>query len=278
MYYLTRFILNDYLFIKLKYFLRHKKNPNLKNPQSFNERIAFFKLNSKSSFYTMLADKYRVKDYVIDKIGQEYVLKNLYVTSNPSSIKFEKLPDSFIIKATHGSSSNIIIRDKNKIDEASIIRQCNHFLSMNYYYWGREFHAQDITPRIIIEELMLDSNGRVPFDYKFFTFNGRVKVIQVDIDRMKKHKRNFYDPDWNKIPVQFNHPNYNEVIKKPEKLIEMIDVANKLSNNLEFARIDLYCHLNKIYFGEITLTPENNLGRFFPEKYDQVFGDFYNIK
>ena len=277
-YYLTKFILNDYLFIKLKYFLHHKRLPNLNTPKTFNERIAYFKLNNRSDFYTVLADKYKVKDYVIDKIGQKYVLKNLYVTSNPSTIKFEKLPDSFIIKASHGSSASIIIRDKNKIDKKSIVNQCNHFLSMNYYYWGREFHARNIPPRIIIEELMLDSNGKIPLDYKFFTFNGEVKAIQVDINRFFNQKRNFYTIGWKKMNVELLHPQYDGEIEKPAKLEKMIDIARKLSDNLEFARIDLYFHMDKIYFGEITLTPGNNLEKFNPIGYDRIFGDFYNIK
>jgi hypothetical protein len=187
-YYLLKFILNDFIYIKLKYFLRHKKSPNLNNPKTFNERIAYFKLNSQSNFYTNLADKYWVKDYVREKIGNQYVLDNLYVTSNPNTIEFDKLPDSFIIKATHGSKCNIIVKNKNEIDMKKIVKKCNHFLSMNYYYFGREYHCSNIKPQLIIENLMLDSKGNIPLDYKFFTFKGKAKIVQVDINRFKTHK------------------------------------------------------------------------------------------
>ena len=269
------FIIRDSFFISIKYFLRHRSIPNLKHPKTFNERIAAFKLKARSPLYEKLADKHLVKDYVRSKIGDKYVIPSLYVTSNPDSINFNRLPNSFIIKANHGTSCNIIIRNKKEINEKAILRDCRNFLSINYYYYGRENQYFNINRKLVLEELMMKADGTLPMDYKFFTFNGEVKAIQLDIDRFNNHTRNFYDSKWNKIPVELMYPSYDNFIDKPKKLAEMINIASRLSADLDFARIDLYYHNEKIYFGEITLTPENNLGTFNPVKYDRVFGDYF---
>ena len=127
----------------------------------------------------------------------------------------------------------------------------------------------------MIEKLLLDEHGNIPVDYKFFSFRGRTKVIQIDIDRFSNHERLLLDMDWQKIPVQYNYPTYEGHIKKPSNLKEMIIISNKLTEEFDFARIDLYSCFNKIYFGEITFTPDGGLGKFNPEKYDRIFGDYY---
>ena len=276
-YNLIKLIKNDFCIVFLRYMIRHRKIPKFKNPKTFNEKIAHNKLYSKSELLAPLCDKYLVKDYVREKIGNKYVLDTLFITSSPASIPFSDLPNSFIIKATHGSGWNIIVKNKNKVDFNDIIKKCNFFLSMNYYYLGRERQYKNIKPQIMIEKLLLDEEGEVPKDYKFFSFNGKTKFIQVDIDREGDHKRNFYDSNWNKVPFELNYPSYQLDIEKPLNLNKMLEISEILSNELNFARIDLYSILNDIYFGEITFTPENNLGIFSPIEYDKILGDYLDI-
>ena len=272
-----KLIKNDFIITFYKYVVKHRKIPNLKNPKTFNEKIAYCKLNKKFDSYSSLCDKYLVKNHIKEKIGNKYVLHTLLVTSDPNSIDFQALPDSFIIKATHGSGWNIIVRDKNKANIKQIIKKCNFFLSMNYYFFTRERQYINIRPQIMIEKLLIDENGMIPKDYKLFCFSGEVKFIQVDIDRAGSHKRNFYNTEWQKMPFELKNKSYEKDIKEPQNLTEMIEVATILSRGLAFVRIDLYSIFNKVYFGEMTFTPENNLGKFSPKEYDEIIGSYFNI-
>ncbi len=272
-----KLIKNDFCIVFLKYIIRHRKIPKLKNPKTFNEKIAYNKLYSESELLAPLCDKYLVKEHIRKKIGDKYVLDTLFVTSKPESIPFNDLPNSFIIKATHGSGWNIIVKNKKEINFNDIVKKCNFFLSMNYYYLGRERQYKNIEPQIMIEKLLLDAKGEVPKDYKFFSFNGKIEFIQVDIDRGGSHKRNFYDCNWNRMPFELNYPSYEFDIEKPSRLNKMLKISENLSSGLDFARIDLYYISDKIYFGEITFTPENNLGRFYPMIYDRIWGERLKI-
>ncbi len=275
-YNLVKIVSNDYFFELFRYLIRHKRIPNFKSPKTFNEKIAHLKLFNKND-NSHLCDKYLVKKHVKNKIGDKYVLDTLFVTSDPNSIPFEKLPKSFIIKSTHASGWNIIVKNKKNIDLKNIINKCKLYLSMNYFYLGREYQYKNIKPQIIIEDLLVDESGNIPKDYKFFCFNGEVKYIQVDIDREANHKRNFYDIKWRKMPFELNYPGFEKNVTKPSNLNEMIEISKILSEGLPFSRIDLYSIFNNVFFGEITLTPENNLGKFSPVKYDEILGNFLAI-
>ena len=270
-------ISNDYFIESLRYFIRHKKIANFKNPTTFSEKLGHLKLYRHSDILSNLCDKYLVKNHVRRKIGDKYVLDTLHISSEPKTIPFKDLPNSFIVKATHGSGWNIIVKDKTNIDYKYIIKKCEFFLSMNYYYFGRECQYKNIKPQIMIEELLLDEKGNIPNDYKFFCFNGKVKFIQVDINRGVSHNRDFYDLNWNKMPFELKYPSYEYNIDKPINIKDMIEVSELLSESLNFARIDLYSIFNRIYFGEITLTPGNNLEKFSPSKYDRIFGGCLSI-
>ena len=276
-YFLARIIKNDFLFICLRYLIRHKKIPNLKKPATFNEKLAYCKLKNRKKIHNSLVDKQLVKPYVKKRIGAKHIIESLVITSDPNSIDFQALPDSFIIKATHGSGWNIIVRDKNKANIKQIIKKCKFFLSMNYYYFGREYQYCNIKPQILIEKLLIDEAGNIPKDYKLFCFSGEVKFIQVDINRSGDHRRNFYDTKWNRISLEFNYPSSIKDVDIPNNLNEMLKIANTLSQEFAFVRIDLYSISNQIFFGEMTFTPEGSLGKFYPNKYDSIFGDFFDI-
>ena len=276
-YNLLKLIKNDFLIEFFRYLIRHNRIPDFKTPKTFNEKLAHCKLYNKNDLYASLCDKYLVKDYVRNKIGDEYVLETLFITSNPDTIPFDDLPNSFIIKATHGSGWNIIVKNKKQANLSEIIKKCNFFLSMNYYYLGRERQYRNIKPQIMIEKLLIDENGDIPKDYKFFSFNGNVKFIQVDIDRDGNHRRNFYDYEWERMPFELNYPSYEYNIDKPMNFNKMLKISKKIGKEFNFTRIDLYSILNNVYFGEITFTPENNLGKFKPLKYDNIFGDYFKI-
>ena len=186
--FLQKFI-SDRLFTVIRYFIKYQKILNLKHPVTFNEKLAFCKIYDNSKKRTLLADKFLLKKYVADIIGNNHVIQTLYETDDVSNINFDLLPNSFIIKATHGSGWNIIVKNKNKINKQRILKKCRHFLSMNYYYHGRERQYLNMKPRIMIETLLLNDDNSVPEDYKLFCFNGVVKYIQVDLTRYSNHQR-----------------------------------------------------------------------------------------
>ena len=272
-----QYFISDRLFTSLRYFIVFKKFPNLKSPKTFNEKLAFCKINTNNDKITTLADKFLLKDYVSKKIGSEYVINTLQITNDINSIDFNNLPNSFIIKATHGSGWNIIVKNKDQINKPQILKMCKHYLSMNYYFYARERQYLNMKPQIMIEELLLTDDGNVPDDYKFFTFNSEVKYIQIDVSRYSNHERAFYDINWNRIPVSLAFPNHKHEIKKPENFNEMIAICRKLTEGINFARVDMYSYKNKIFIGEITFTPGANVEKFSPSYYDKIFGENFKI-
>lgn len=262
------------LYSKIEFFIFVGYWPRLSNPKSLNEKITFRKLYEPHPLSNIVADKLTVREYISQKNNNNILINVLWIGTDPENIDFDSLPKSFVIKATHGSGWNLIVDDKEKINKKQVIAQCHTWLSIKYssVSVSRETHYDDIAPKIIIEEFIKDIKYKIPLDYKFFCFHGSVEIIQVDSGRYVQHKRNLYDISWNEIPVVYNFPKGTPV-EKPALLKEMIQIAEQLSSDFDFCRIDLYCQNNsKIYFGEITLTPEAGLGRFNPKKWDYILG------
>lgn len=269
-------IQEDLAFGKKRFKEVFNRDLNIINPKSLNEKIQWLKLFDRKKNYTTLADKYSVRAYVEQRFNSE-ILNEVYgVYSSFEEIDFQKLPNSFVIKATHGSGWNIICESKEDIDLDSIKKQINEWLSDNYYNAGREYVYKDIKPRIIIEKY-LNFNGESLNDYKFFCFNGNPQFIQVDIDRFTNHTRNLYDTSWQKIPCQLHYLDTQKIIVKPNNLLKMIEIASKLSKGIKFCRVDLYDIGEQVIFGEITFYPGNGLEKFNPEEYDFKFGEYLKL-
>ena len=248
-------------------------SPELQNPVTFNEKIQWLKLNWYDSNVVKLADKYRVRDYVKEKCGEQYLNELYDVYENVNEINLAQLPNQFVLKVTHGSGFNVICKDKKEVNWNEKFKLLETWMKINYYSINREWVYKDIKPKIICERYLSDTEPGGIKDYKFFCFNGVPKYIQVDSERFIDHKRNMYDCNWNRIPVDYIYPRTEELDEKPSKLEEMMEVAKKLSNGFPFVRVDLYFTQNKIYFGEMTFFPEAGFGKFKPEKYDKIFGE-----
>lgn len=266
----------DVSYVVGRYCYKFKRLPNIKKPKTFNEHIARKKLIDRDITLTKLADKVAVRDYVTERIGEKYLTKVLSVVDDPKKIDFDLLPNSFVIKATHGSGFTTIVKDKSQLNYADIIEECQKWLATNYYTIGREWFYKDIPPRILIEELLQTGNGEVPPDYKFFCFSGVPTFIQIDIDRFTQHKRGIYDTQWNKLPVALHYEAFDWSIDAPPNLDEMVSLAAKLSSGLDFVRVDLYSINDKIIFGEMTHCPGNGLEKFIPAQYDLIFGQAWD--
>ena len=242
-------------------------------PTTFNEKIQYLKLHPTVKDGAILADKFEVREYIKDTIGEQYLIPLLGVWDRANRINFDELPNQFVLKTNHGSGWNIICTDKKKLNLSKSINSLNRWLKMNAYFLSREWQYKNITPLIIAEQF-LEYNI---YDYKFFCFNGNPRFVQVDIDRFSNHKRLYYDMDWRKLDFSIAYPLYNQNIQKPSQFEEMKLIVQKLSKDYSFVRIDLYIHDQKVYFGEITLYPEGGSAPFIPKKYNRIIGEFIHL-
>lgn len=275
--------MNEWTYNHLFYFYLNIKNGqfpkilNLKTPKSFNEKTIWLKMNYSVPNGDILADKILVKNYVKNIIGEEYVIPNIAVYESVENIDFQKLPNSFVLKANHGSGWNIICNDKSNLNIRKTKKILNNWLQTNYYYISKEHQYRYIQPKIFSENYIYNTPENPLIDYKIFCFNGKPKLVQVDLDRFTNHTRNFYDLNWEIIPFTTLYPLGKKVLPKPVCLNEMIEVASKLSQGLLFSRIDLYLHQNKIFFGEITLLHGGGFEPFIPKKYDNILGEYIEM-
>jgi len=254
------------------------KKLDLENPRTYNEKIQWLKLYDRRPEYTMMADKYEVRNFIKAKIGEGYLIPMIGLYNTVDEIDFEELPDKFVIKCTHDSGSVVVCTDKSKLEIDSVKRHLQKYLSRNYFLVGREWVYKNISPRIICEEYLVDDSGKELKDYKVFCFDGEPKVIQVDFDRFVDHKRNIYDTKWNLLDVEIHFPkNSSKVIPRPSQLEEMLEVAHKLSENIPHLRVDMYLSRGKIYFGELTFTHGSGFETFRPQSFDNLLGSWIKL-
>ena len=271
--------MNDKKFLQKKYFLKFGKKLDLNNPKTFNEKLQWLKLYDRNPEYTKMVDKYAVRSYISKKIGQEYLIPLIGVYNKFEEIKFEELPNQFVLKCTHDSGSTIVCKDKNQFDFDDAKKKINRKMKMNFYYVGREWPYKNVKPKIIIEKYMEDNEQSELRDYKLMCFNGKVKCSFVCSERYSESglKIDIYDLEWKKMEVKRNHPNSSIEIAKPKNYEIMIELAEKLSKGIPFVRVDFYEIEGKLYFGELTFFPGSGLTEFIPEKYDNILGDMLEL-
>lgn len=260
-------------YIKKKYRLYMGKNLNLENPESFNEKIQWLKLHDHNERYINMVDKYEVKNYVADKIGEEYIIPTYGIWNSAEELNIDQLPKQFVLKCTHDAGSVIICMDKGNFNIAAAKTKLKRCLKKNFYFQNREWVYKNIRPRVIAEKYISDRSTGDLRDYKIYNFNGRPRIIQVSIDRFTKHKLYFFNTDWQYIGTKLETPaDSRYLIEKPAQLGEMLALAQKLSENIPFVRTDFYCFDSHIYFGEYTFYPAGGYGKFVPEQLDYELG------
>ena len=250
-----------------------------KEPETFNQKIQFRKLYDNNPLYSICSDKYRVREYVKEKIGEEYLVPLYLVTDKLTEEQWDKLPNSFVAKANHDSGTVKIIKDKSKVDKKKIIKELNMSLKFDYGIISMEKYYGDIPRKIIVEEYLGDNIE----DYKFHNFNmleGNKLFLQIDGDRFIEHKRSIYDENLNKLEfkIQSKYPYYNEKIANfltMEQLQKMKKLVKLLGEDFKYVRIDLYNVKNKIYFGEITFCHASGFEDFEPREWDYKFGSYW---
>lgn len=269
--------ISDEMHIKHRFKKQFGYSLKLENPKTFNEKINWLKLYDRSSIHTIAADKYKVREYIAKKIGEEYLVPLFYNTINPKDIVPEILPNyPVIIKTNHNSSGGIIVKNKNNINWNRARFDLKKNLKENYFYSSREWQYKNIEPIIIIEKLLTDKNGNIPYDYKLHCFNGKLVFTQVDLDRQINHTRNLYDVDWNFIPCKWIYNN-GKHIEKPIPYDKMKNLAETIAKDFIYVRVDFYVIEKTLFFGELTFHSESGLGQFEPEFYDEHFGNLLKL-
>jgi hypothetical protein len=257
----------------LKYIKCHKRFPDLCNPKLFNDKVLHRRLFDRRPIRAQFADKYEVRQYVKDRIGEEYLPKLYHVTADPSTIPFEKLPDKFVIKSTQGWSAMQveIVTNKSTMNESEIIEKCNKWLKEDNKKVSWLFKHNE--NKIIVEEYIEDGNGLCPNDYKFFVYNGKTHFIQVEAGRGTNYSSTFHDTGWNRLEVTHGTgKNCPTPIDKPPHLELMLELARKLGKDQDFLRIDFY-DSKQPFLGEITSNPGGGGEPFEPPMYDRIFSE-----
>lgn len=277
--------LPDETYIKLVYRFKMGHKLDLKNPKTFTEKIQWLKLFNRKPQYTKMVDKYAVKQYVADSVGDEYIIPTLGVWDNFDDINFDILPDQFVLKTTHGGGGGgvVICKDKATLNKKKTKEIIEHSMKGDIYKNLREWPYKNVVKRIIAEKYMAPEKSPKHsdlVDYKFFCFNGKPMYCQVIRDRHSKETIDFYDMEWNHQEFVGLNPvahNGKCPVDRPVHLEEMINICTKLAKNIPFLRVDLYVIDDKAYFGELTFFPASGIGIFAPEKWNEKLGELISL-
>lgn len=274
----------DSVYLEKLFKIRQDYDLNLKNPRTLNEKLQWLKINDRKPIYSVFADKFAIREYVKQNIGEDLLIPLLYTTKKYQDIKSENLPEEpFIIKANHDSGSYLIVRDKTRVDWKKLSIDCKWWMSMNYYWYEREWQYKDIEPRIIVEMLLVDKSGKIPNDYKIHCINGNIEFIYVAIDREGKNKRNIYDKNWEPLPFTWASKYKNadkqkgEPIPPPTSFDRMKVIAEKVAKLYPYVRVDFYDVDGKLYFGEITQCHGGGFDQIRPIEWDYKYGEMLKL-
>ena len=276
-------IFPDRTYLKILYNAYTKKHLHLDNPVTFTEKLQWLKLHNTSDLCTQMVDKYGVRDFIREKIGEEYLIPLLGVWSHFDEIDFDSLPEKFVLKCTHDSGSVVICRDKAVLEKKKAKEKLEKGLKRNYYWRGREYPYKNVPPRIIAEQYTVDDNDELN-DYKFFCFDGEPKMLFYASERFAKDKGgvkfDYYDMDLNHLDIQ----SYGNLNAKPENYLKpfpefekMKELAKVLSAGFAHVRVDLYLVKGRIYFGEMTFHHDGGFVPFIPDKWDKILGDMIKL-
>ena len=276
-------LLPDKQYLSLKYLKEFRRFPNWESPQTYNEKLNWLKLYDHKPEYTKMVDKYAVKDFVAKIIGSEYVIPTLGIWDRPENIEWDKLPNQFVLKTTHGGGNEgvVICRDKATFDKDSAIRRLNESLRIDLYQVWREWPYKDVPKRIIAEKYIEpQSDSKDLADYKFFCFDGEVKGLFVATERQNPNeevKFDFFDADYNHLPFRQGHDHAKVTPFKPENFELMKQLAEKLSTGIPHVRVDMYDLGDKVLFGEMTFFHFSGLVKFEPEEWDYKLGEWLKL-
>ncbi len=250
--------------------------PQIDNPRTFNEKVLHRKLRTDDDRFAIVEGKLSVREYVSDRLDEDILPDLLWVTDDPTTIPFQDLPDSYVIKPTHMAEEVIFVAEGEDPNREAIKHRCENWLESGYggllnHYWNDE-----IERKILVEERLPSDEYEVPLDYKMYVFHGQVKYVHVDFDRFDEPSRRFFDRNWNSLEIRKGAKPLGPDLVEPENFDRMIEIAEALGEDFDFIRVDLY-HLDdgEVMFGEMTTCPASGLTPFSPKEYDHEFGEHW---
>ena len=269
-----------------------------RRPQTFTEKVRYKMLRDHRMLLVTFADKAAVREYVAARVGEEYLPKAYGILRDPESLRELELPESYVVKPTHGSGAAIVVSPQASEDQTlppavwgwvyrhvrpaavtvdALIEIASVWMTKLYGQGpNREWAYGRVAPAVIVEE-MLVAPGGIPDDYKFFVFHGRCQYIQVDAGRFDERTQDFYDADWRHLPMSGGPAWATPPRQRPDRLDEMISIAERLGAETDFVRVDLYALPDRIVFGELTSYPAGGDSPFEPPSFDAKFGRHWTV-
>ena len=270
----------DSLYLKVLYRVIMGRKLNLKNPKEYNEKLQWLKLNDRKPEYSTMVDKYEVRGYIEDLLGDKYLIPCLGIYDSVDDIDIDALPDRFVLKCTHDSGSVEICKDKSSFDIEGARHRLSQAMKRNYYATYREWPYKYVKPRIIAEGYLEGDGGDLK-DYKVMCFNGEAKIIEVHENRFvegKVHTQTFYDREWNIVPLtQVETVTVDRPGERPRQLDEILRLSELIAKDMYHARIDWYIEGDKIYFGEITFFDGSGFESFSTPEMERMLGDMIKL-
>ena len=267
--------LSDRQYLRERYLVQFGRLPDLVNPRTFNEKLLWRRLFDKRPLFEMLCDKVAVRAFVAETAGEQYLVPSYGVFERPEDIDWASVPGPCVVKASHGSGWVQIIEDPARADVERLAATCRNWLAADYSREWREWQYHRVPPRLLVEEF-LGERGVPTIDYRFLCFDGVPRVIYTAHGRMSAVRMTFYDLPWRRLRVRWRAP-MGPREDPPAVLPEMLELAATLSHGLDFVRVDLYCHEDRPYFSEMTLTPNGGLRPFDPAAFDRWLGGFWSL-
>lgn len=278
------FLFSDKIYLTLMFRFKMGYWIDWKNPKTYSEKLQWLKLYSRKSEYTKMVDKYAVKEYVAEIIGKEYIIPTIGVWNRPEDIEWDILPNKFVLKTTHGGGGGgvVICRNKDVLDKKKAIEKLRKSFKQDIYRNLREWPYKNVPKKIIAEVYMEESNsinkdGDLS-DFKFYCFNGEPKIVMMSVGRFSdKLCFDYYDMDWNKLPLVWDRPNSDLIQPCPLCLEEIKNLCRKLSKDIPHIRCDFYIINNKPFFGELTFFDSSGFSHFEDKKWDYKLGSMIHI-
>lgn len=272
-----RHFLSDRQYICVRYWLVFGFLPNLEKPERLTEKIHWLKLYDRSELRKLVADRVSVREYVAEKIGAEYLIPVIGYYSSLTRQIWDSLPSRFVLKANHGSAMVHIVYNKEDEKFEEIQKRTRKWMNTDFVKLGREWIYKGIERNIIAETMVAGPGGRAASDYKFFCFHGEVTFFSVNLDPFGNHHRNFFDRDLKPLQVTLSLPRKEGPVHLPSQIKHAMEIAERLSEDFNFIRVDLFITDERIYFGELTNFPGNGFNPFEPDEFDLKAGSYLKL-
>lgn len=269
--------LPDKAYLKTCYYGYMGQKLNLKEPKAFTEKLQWLKLYDRIPRYTVMVDKYEAKKYIAETVGEKYVIPTLGVWHDAEEIDFEELPDQFVLKCTHDSGSVEVCANKALFDKKAAVMRLRNRLKKNYYYRGREWPYKNVKPRIVAEMYLEDTAEDALTDYKFFCFGGKARVMYISKDHGANPRTDFFDMEFNHLPIKVRDPNADIPPKKPKQFEKMKQLAEILSKDIPHLRVDFYIVNDRLYIGELTFYHMSGFAKITPHEWDICMGSWITL-